>query len=255
MNGLRPVLKQRVHALHGTRVREAARRIDVGRGGRDERHVAFREKHDSHKRNEHEARHEQRHTVDGLIVLHHAHGDSHVEGRNEPCPQQQRALAAGPQAREAIEHAERAFRFRMLEQHVFDGEVARHEAENEQAAAERERDERENVRHSARPRERVGGRGAAAAAKRLRNKQAHRANGHAREGDDQAEQTKSRHALTLLRDVGSLECARGFQRAGDNDRGAIGDAVGKRAVVIDRDFARGVVGVDDHEARLAAFGG
>ena len=120
VNGLRPVLKQRVHALHGTRVREAARGIDIRRGGRSEGHIAFREEHDRHKRHEHEARHEQRHAIDGLVVLHHAHGHGHIESRNEPCPQQKRALAAGPQTRKAIEHAERAFRLRMLEQHVFD---------------------------------------------------------------------------------------------------------------------------------------
>ena len=66
---------------------------------------------------------------------------------------------------------------------------------------------------------------------------------------------KSRHALTLLRDVGSLECARSLQRARNHDRGAIGDAVSKRTVVIDRDLARGVAGVNNNEAWLAAFGG
>ena len=104
--------------------------------------------------------------------------------------QQKRALAAGPQARKAIEHAERAFRLRMLEQHVFDREVARHEAEDEQAAAERERDKRKNMRHGARPCERVGRRCTASAAKRLRSEQAYRANGNASEGDDQAEQNQ-----------------------------------------------------------------
>ena len=131
VNGLRPVLKQWVHALHGARVREAARGIDIRRGGRSEGHVAFREEHNRHKSHEHEARHEQRHAIDGLVVLHHAHGHGHIESRNEPRPQQKRAFAAGPQARKAIEHAERAFRLRMLEQHVFDREVARHEAEDE----------------------------------------------------------------------------------------------------------------------------
>ena len=99
------------------------------------------------------------------------------------------AALVGPQASQESfgEDAERAFRLRMLEQHVFDREVARHEAEDEQAAAERERDERKNMRHGARPCERVGRRCAASAAKRLRSEQAYRANGNASEGDDQAE--------------------------------------------------------------------
>ena len=154
VNGHRPMLQQAVHAKQLRGGGERAVGVEVDRVRRRERRILRREQHNPHEGDEHELNDEHGDIVERLSLCHAAHSHQRPEQSDEPCPEQQRALAPRPQAAHPVEHAPGAGAAHVVVEHVLDPYVIREEAPHQHGARDAQAGKGDERRDAAAPAQR-----------------------------------------------------------------------------------------------------
>ena len=193
MDGHGPMLEQGIHAQHACRIGQRAVGVVVLLRRDRERHVALAEQQHAHERRQHQLRHHKGHGIQLARAFQVADGHHGVEHADKPRPEQQRALAAGPQAGQLEQPAKRAFSVAMLLEHVLDGVVAREEAVHQDAAAYGKRHRGQDGGDMPAPCQGLAKRAFPLAPQDRARQQAQHRYGHAGERHQQAHKADSRH--------------------------------------------------------------
>ena len=193
MNGHGPVLQKRVHAPERSGTGKVSIGIEVAFRHGNERAVVFGEEQNAHEASQHQLDDDQRHAIELFGALHVAKRHYGGKQRDEPCPEQQRALAAFPQTGNAIQRSQNARLLALRTNDVFDARITREEAVHKQAAAERERQERDDDGNVTAPYQRLARTLRVAGAKGDAGDQADHGHDNARKANQQPHQTNECH--------------------------------------------------------------